>query len=552
MKHTEWFNCYAKGWTQKDITPAAFAHPAKFAKQLIRRIYDHLLAEGYIKPGDVIADPFGGVALGAFWAMRNGLHWRGVELEEKFVELGQGNIDLWNGRFAAHFPAWGTAEIYQGDSRKLAELLVGAGCVVSSPPFSGVLAGQEEFDRKRALDPNSTRYGRKSFNGTSDDYGSTPGQLGSMKEGDFTAVIGSPPYAESHITAYATGRIGDNEDSPWKQTKGDNYNRDNSGNLGNMKEGTPPAAIVGSPAYGDSVSGRGEGPGARHDFTHHSGENATKKSSSNGYGRTEGNLGNLAAVVSSPPFANTEPQRDDNFVYKDGSLIGTTGKHYGITEGNIGNETGETFWKAAQTILAQCFQILAPGGVAVWVSGDFVRDGKRVEFGKQWLALCEAVGFVGLEHITAWKTEPGPVQSGIFDDRDLTIDRVSFFRRLSINRAMAAEHWTVIDEEAQAGYLTAAYSVLWQAYETGQTPPDQITEPELPAVRTVDSLRQYEQDLREYKRLAAVTGTGNKPPTKKRILDYAQMVAWKDNGSESFDVDSAILSEDVWIVQKPW
>jgi hypothetical protein len=61
--------------------------------------------------------------------------------------------------------------------------------IVSSPPFAGVLAGQEEFDKKRAVDPNSSRYGRKSFEGTSDEYGQSPGQLGNMKEGNIGDVI---------------------------------------------------------------------------------------------------------------------------------------------------------------------------------------------------------------------------------------------------------------------------------------------------------------------------------------------------------------------------
>jgi hypothetical protein len=47
------------------------------------------------------------------------------------------------------------------------------------------------------------------------------------------------------------------------------------------------------------------------------------------------------------------------------------------------------------------------------------------------VALCESVGFVGLERITAWKVEPGPIQAGMFgNDKDTSKHRVSFFRRL--------------------------------------------------------------------------------------------------------------------------
>jgi hypothetical protein len=107
---------------------------------------------------------------------------------------------------------------------------------------------------------------------------------------------------------------------------------------------------------------------------------------------------------------------------------------YGSTPENVGNMTSETFWTAAAEIVSQCYQLLKPGGYAAWVCGDFVRQGKRVYFGRQWLELCESVGFVGVEWITAWKQEPGPVQAGIFEDKDLSIDRVSFFRRLANKR----------------------------------------------------------------------------------------------------------------------
>jgi len=54
--------------------------------------------------------------------MQNGLHWIGVELEEKFVGLGQQNIAMWNERFS-RLPHWGTAAILKGDSRDLVQVL---------------------------------------------------------------------------------------------------------------------------------------------------------------------------------------------------------------------------------------------------------------------------------------------------------------------------------------------------------------------------------------------------------------------------------------------
>ena len=90
---SDWHGCYSDGW-KNEITPDAFAHPAKFSRALIRRIYRHALERGYLKPGDVVLDPFAGVALGARDAIQLGINWLGVELEEKFVELGNQNLDL--------------------------------------------------------------------------------------------------------------------------------------------------------------------------------------------------------------------------------------------------------------------------------------------------------------------------------------------------------------------------------------------------------------------------------------------------------------------------
>jgi hypothetical protein len=73
--------------------------------------------------------------------------------------------------------------------------------------------------------------------------------------------------------------------------------------------------------------------------------------------------------------------------------------------------------------------------VAAWVTGDFVRNGQRVPFGEQWLALCEAVGFEPLAWAVAWKTEHKGTQLDIFGNaHEKRVDRVSFFRQLANKR----------------------------------------------------------------------------------------------------------------------
>lgn len=382
MKRREWFGLYRESW-QGEIVPDAFAHPAKFSRALIRRIYQHALQQGYVKAGDVIADPFGGVALGALDAMRYGLHWRGVELEERFVKLGNENLALWQQRYEAAFPGWGTARLLQGDSRRLCDVLGMADLILSSPPYSVTSAANQGNNQRRFADPS---YRPKERDG--DRYGESNGQLANYPEGDVDAAISSPPYA-------------------------------------------------------DSVDGTGEGPGARWDFVHHNGDNATKRSSDNGYGATPGNLGAMAdGVVSSPPYTGLGADIKHHGIKGHARVVHDVNygnAEYGSSEGQLGNNGTDTFWTAAKTIVEQVHAILRPGGVAIFVTGDYVRDGQRVEFGNQWLQLCQACGFSPLEWITCWKREPGPVQLALVgDDHDHTIDRVSFFRRLANRRNPAA------------------------------------------------------------------------------------------------------------------
>lgn len=398
MKEIEWFGCYADSW-QGEIVPDAFSHPAKFSRALIARIYDHMIDSGYIKPGDTVGDPFGGVALGAIHAMLKGLHWRGCELEQKFVDLGGQNIALWQSRYGEMLS--GTAVLVQGDSREFMRHVAGIGAIVSSSPYASGEKGHPS--------------------------------LGSVNK-DGWGIDGRDIAARRGVN----GRYGDS-----------------SAQLANLPEGDL-SAVVSSPAYADVINGSGEGPGVRYDHVHHNGDNATKKTSTAEYGRTAGNLGNLAAVVSSAPFEsslNNSVERSGLESHGKPTDKSKQNHNYGEDPANIGNDTGATFWQAAAVIVAQAYQALRPGAYAAWVCGDYVRDGERVYFGRQWLELCESVGFTGVEWITAWKTEYKGTQLDIFGNaHDKRIDRVSFFRRLANERnpdaAILNEDVIIVRKEA--------------------------------------------------------------------------------------------------------
>jgi len=125
-----WHGCYVESWKGL-ITDDSYAHPAKFARSLIQRIYRHMLAQGYVQRGQTVVDPFGGVALGALDAMRMGLRWIGCELEPKFHALGNANLRLWASKGLQG------AVLLQGDSRRFASIVQQhAAAVLSSPPYA--------------------------------------------------------------------------------------------------------------------------------------------------------------------------------------------------------------------------------------------------------------------------------------------------------------------------------------------------------------------------------------------------------------------------------
>ena len=456
MNVTQWHGCYNGSWNGI-LVPDAFAHPAKFAPMLIYRILRHMLERGYIQPGDSLLDPFGGIGSGGYYAMLLGLHWTGVELEPRFVELGQRNIDKWRRDLAMLNGTLGTARLLQGDSRRLLEVVGGGmAAAVSSPPYEGGTVHGDGNDKARHTAKGGA-VGRWGSHATGEmaqgDYGSTPGQLGSMPSGSYAAAVGSPPYSGADGEGRTTERdnrrlieMGREDLVKRLATEyrgGKQYGAATPGQLGTMPNGSFDSAVS-SPPYADAVNGTGEGPGARHDPIHHNGDNSFKASSDSGYGSTPGNVGNMRdggfeGVVSSPPFESSITTKDVVFWENhndatknwNGATRQTT-DGYGSDPANIGNDTGDTFWTAARAIVEQTYAALRPGGYAAWVCKDFVRKGQRVPFSDQWEQLCAACGFEPVERIAALLYENHGTQLGMFgENKELKKERMSFFRRLA-------------------------------------------------------------------------------------------------------------------------
>ncbi len=345
MSVDQWKLCYQKTW-KGFIVDEAFCHPAKFSHALIGRIYDHAITESWLKRGDTVLDPFGGVALGALYALVNGLNWIGLELEPKFVKLGQQNIDLWNRKFK-HWPNLGTARIIQGDSRRIKEVVKEAGLILSSPPFSS---------------QNDGGGIAKSVRGDS----------------DYPVFTGNARTKKAGISAKGIGYQGQGH---------------TPGNLANMKEGS------------------------------------------------------VEAVISSPPWENQEPSHAQGTGFEPSGQGRRTfiNSQYGKNKGNLGNTSGDTFWQSSKEIVQGCYDLLRPGGHAIWVVKSYVNKGKIVDFPGRWQVLCKSAGFKTIHaHHALLVEEYGSRMKLNGDEEEIRTEKKSFFRRLCESKGSPKIDWETI------------------------------------------------------------------------------------------------------------
>jgi len=226
---TIWEGCYDKSW--KDlIQDKSVAHPAKYANGLITRIFKHGLERGWWSVGDLVGDCFGGIGTGGVVAAGLGLRWVGVELEPRFVRMAagydcpgmsKGEWVRWFGRYvrhadlcpqcqlgfgrkdvrpllpdgdgqyygdgripwvAAHRYAGNGVRMVQGDSRQFASIVGALDCVVTSPPYAETsIIGGDQINRDNIGKGMDLTGHHK--NAASKNYGTTPGQIGSLKAG---------------------------------------------------------------------------------------------------------------------------------------------------------------------------------------------------------------------------------------------------------------------------------------------------------------------------------------------------------------------------------
>ncbi len=426
MIESVWHGCYDESWGPL-LVPEAFSHPAKFSCGLIRRIIEHGLERGWFKKGDILGDPFGGVACGGIIAASYGLRWIGIELEDRFCKLGAGFdcpgmskaewvrwygrgkrnkgicLDCQDYRDAAGYkknsgqipnpPAHrflGNIDLHratweqmgdpipvliQGDSRNFAALVHDAVAIISSPPYAECLQGDGHgIDFSKAKE-GSLR-GSAARDNIGCEYGATTGQLGAMKAGELAGVISSPPYVSG------------------------GHHPDQTGAWGGRAQ-TVPQELA-------------------------------------GYGATPGQLGqlppgDLAGIVSSPPFEKCDnrggTKMADGYFARIGG-IRTSDDIVPNTIGQLGNKSGETYWSAVAQVYSECLKALRPGGVMVLVVKDYIKNRQRVPLCEQTLELLTHLGFEPVERIRAMLVKEHK-SKGLFGEHVKRKERKSFFRRLA-------------------------------------------------------------------------------------------------------------------------
>ena len=298
--------------------------------------------------------------------------------------------------------------------------------MVGSPPYAESIGNENHIDYSKGKTPGGGKKGSHARDAIGGSYGGTDGQLGSLREGDVDAVLGSPPYAEGggHKSGKADRDI---EHGKGVYTPCDNYG-ETSGQLGAMKEGDVDSVVSSPPYEGIDINDKRrvrDGYGGGH--------SANEKRN---YGETSGQLGamkegDVDSVVSSPPYEeglghdSGHPRLDK--VEDARRETNGSARRSGYMAGEMG--AGETFWLAARTILEQVHQLLRPNGVTAWIVKDYVKAGKRVPFCDNWARLCEAVGFEVIQrarcHLVKEETH-----AGLFGDVTKKTERKSFFRRL--------------------------------------------------------------------------------------------------------------------------
>lgn len=384
FSHTAGF----KGW-ERFFSDESISHPAKANLKLVNWILNN-----YTLRGETVLDPMAGTGSTAILAALNGRNGVAVELEPKFCAMIKENMELTQQQKT--LTPKGDVSCIEGDARRLSELLAESDVIITSPPYAspGGAILDRAFMEKLALDPNSNRYGRKTFPGYGK-YSESPEQIGNKQYGDIDSIITSPPYG-NRLSDVAVDD-GDPARMGYRQTVD---------------------VVLTSPPYSEGLGHSVKRPSK---VAIEKKQTSMGQKSETGYSLQKENIGNLPhgdidAIVTSPPYEDSRAFQDIDFMK---SIVheqnikakkGETKSHYRTDEAelrylnkidgveyednnNIGNLKSDSYLEAMLQVYREAWKVLKPSGRMVLIVKNFIRDKQVVRLDLDTIKLCEAAGF---------------------------------------------------------------------------------------------------------------------------------------------------------------
>lgn len=292
----------------------------------------------------------------------------------------------------------GAATILKGDARHLDGLL--ADNILFSPPYAEAQEGggiaKKGYINNKSHSKKPDTIGNRSY--MPSQHGKSEGQIGNLPYGEIPAVISSPPYAETGIGDWKTGRA---EFQEWVINE---------------------LATKGYVKWQGKKYTEKEWRAMNHGRIDGRTTKGVHKHPTDGYGKEKGQIGNLSygdvdTVITSPPYeeslggsSGVHPLKTSKGTARGrgySSFGESTCKEYAPSTDNIGNLKSTNYLEAMLPVYRQCHRVLKEKGLMVLVVKNFIRNKKIVRLDLDTIKLCEQAGFTFRERLQRKLTQQG-------------------------------------------------------------------------------------------------------------------------------------------------
>jgi len=343
--------------------------------------------------------------------------------------------------------------ILKGDARKLSELLSERGLVTCmSPPYQDAIYERTDTPERMAErlkqqgQPEKARQilkmkGTASCLDWKDGYGTTPGQIGNMRDVPLVSIT-SPPYEGQ------TASMG--------KLKSGSIPHDSSGNLYLQSYGTTPGQIgnlpdrplktVMSPPY-NNTRNTTEEYDDKYDLRRPPGVKWGRESFRGRYGESEGQIGALPdkplITLTSPPYEDSSDNHPDRAFHLMRRSIGKNNiylqdRPYGQSEGQIGQEKSASYLSEMLKVYQEIGKV---SSVLAIVVKNPTRNGKLRRLDLDTIKILELAGWrIHCRHRALLFEELE--QADLFGGTTKKVKgRMSFFKRLGWIKGQPTAQW---------------------------------------------------------------------------------------------------------------